>query len=487
LFDRVRALHPQARRALMVSWGAWTDRAGREAIAGALALGRIDYYLVKPSPPRDEVFHHAISGYLLEWARARRVAPYSVQVIGETWSGRAYELRETLEQCATPHVFCLADSPEGRKALANADPDIKLPALVLPDRTIVSDPTNLDIAIATGAPMPLDRLEFDVVIVGAGPAGLSAAVYGSSEGLSTLVVNDGGVGGQATSSARIRNYLGFPSGIGGGRLAERAYEQAWIFGTEFFFMTTATGLQQVNGGFSLRLADGRQVGARAVVLATGASYRRLGVPALEALNGAGVFYGGTVSEGYALTGKQAYVVGGANAAGQAALHLARFADRVTLVARADSLAAGMSHYLVREIEETPNIDVRIGTTVVDGGGDGHLERLVLRTGDEEETVTADGLFVMIGARPHTDWLPPEILRDRQGFVLTGDDLPEHLRMVDGRPRFAFETSMPRVFAVGDVRHRAVRRVASAVGEGSVAIQHVHAAFVAERLRSAAPA
>ena len=292
---------------------------------------------------------------------------------------------------------------------------------------ILANPSNKEIAEAAGAPVALESDEFDALVIGAGPAGLSAAVYASSEGLRTLVVDEGGVGGQATSSSLIRNYLGFPHGVSGTRLSERAYEQAWVLGAEFLFMHRAEQLERDGERLAVTLSTGERIRARAVVLATGASYRRLGVPSLETLAGAGVFYGGAESEAHAMAGREAYVLGGANSAGQAALHLARFARRVTLVARGQSLAAGMSHYLVREIEATPKIEVRTATEVVGGGGDGHLEHLVLRQGDAEETVAADGLFVLIGARPHTDWLPDAIARDRHGFLLTGSHIPEERR------------------------------------------------------------
>lgn len=294
------------------------------------------------------------------------------------------------------------------------------------------------------------------------------------------MVDEGGVGGQATTSSLIRNYLGFPRGVSGGRLAEQAYEQAWVFGAKFLFMHKAINLERVDNRLSLEVSDDRRIRSRAVILATGASYRRLGVPALEALTGAGVFYGGPASEGHAMAGKETYIVSGANSAGQAALHLARFARRVTLVVRGPSLHGGMSHYLIREIEVTPNIDVLTGTTVVGGGGDGHLQHLVLRTGDEQSTVAADGLFILIGARPRTEWLPDEIARNRYGYLMTGDALPRDLDFAFDRGPLAFETSMPGVFAAGDVRHGAVRRVASAVGEGSIAIKLVHSMFAVGR-------
>jgi thioredoxin reductase (NADPH) len=482
LLDEARHLHPHAKRGLLIAWGAWGDRAVGEAIFDSIAHGRIDHYVIRPSASPDELFHQAISSLLLEWAEARRTSPYTIQVVGESWSGRAYELRDALARCAIPHSFCLADSGDGRALVAQAGAGAGLPLVVFPDGTVLIDPSDADLARAAGSPVDPRRMDFDLVIVGAGPAGLSAAVYGASEGFSTLVVDEGGVGGQATASSLIRNYLGFPRGLSGRRLAQQAYEQAWVFGANFAFMQRVTELGREHDRLYVTLSDFGRVRARAVVLATGASYRRLGVPALEALNGAGVFYGGPTSEAPAMAGQDVYVLGGANSAGQAALHLARYARRVTLVVRAQSLGAGMSHYLVRHVEATPNLEVRLRTEIVGGGGDGWLEHLVLRDRAEggEETVNADGLFLMIGARPHTDWLPREVDSDARGFVLTGTDLPDNAWPLDRSP-FLLETGMPRVFAAGDVRHGSVKRVASAVGEGSVAIQLLHRLFAADRL------
>ena len=396
-------------------------------------------------------------------------------MIGETWSGRAYELREVLGRCAMPHRFCLAGSDEGRALLASAGVRRRFPLLVMPDGKVLEDPSDADIARAAGTTVDPEGDQYDLVIVGGGPAGLSAGVYGASEGLRTLVIDSGGLGGQATSSSSIRNYLGFPRGVSGGDLARRAYEQAWVFGARFAFMQRVTDLRRERDAIVVALATGGLVVGRAVVLAMGASYRRLGVAALEALHGAGVFYGAAASEAPLVSGEEVYVVGGANSAGQAALHLAHYARRVTLVVRAATLDAGMSHYLVRQVEATPNVEVRTGTEVVDGGGDGWLEHLVLRdrVDGKEETVSADALFLMIGARPHTEWLPPTVERDPSGFVMTGPDLSADALRALGRRPMALETSVPGVLAVGDVRHGSVKRVASAVGEGSIAIQLVH--------------
>ena len=476
LLERARELHPHAKRALLVPPDVWVDKSSADAVRASIAFGRVDYYVVRPAGSPDEVFHQAISSFLLEWATERRTVPHTVHIVGEAWSGRAYELRAVFARCAAPHAFCLADSDEGRGFLAKAGPHAKLPLMILPGGRVLSDPSNAEIAEAAGAPRDFGEGTYDVVIVGAGPAGLSSAVYGGAEGLRVLVVDEGGIGGQARSSSLIRNYLGFPKGVSGSRLAEQAYEQASVFGASFVFMHRTTALARSGRLLTVSLAGGRRVTARTVILATGAAYRRLGVPALEALNGAGVFYGGPVTEAPAVSGKEAYVAGGGNSAGQAVLHRARYARRVVLLVRAQSLEAGMSDYLVRGIRATPNVDVRTGAAVVGGGGNGRLQQLVLResrTG-EDKTVAADALFVLIGADPHTDWLPPRIARNASGFLLTGEEFRDGRDWNLRRRPYSLETSMPGVLAAGDVRHSSIKRVASAVGEGSIAIRLVQA-------------
>jgi thioredoxin reductase (NADPH) len=413
------------------------------------------------------------------------VSAHTVHIVGESWSGRAFELREVLGKCALPHSFSLADSPEGRALVAEVGDGKPLPLVVFPDGEVLADPSNTELTVAAGGPVDPQGRDFDLVIVGAGPAGLSAAVYGASEGFRTLVIDSGGIGGQATLSSLIRNYLGFPRGISGRRLAEEAYDQAWVFGARFAFMQRVTSLSRAGKDIVVGLSDFPDVSARAVILATGASYRRLEVEKLEvlAVGGAGVFYGGPATEAPAMAGRDVFVIGGANSAGQAALHLAEYARRVTLVVRKDSLAAGMSHYLVQQIEASSNIEVRLGTEVVGGGGGGRLEQLELRgRGDGEiETVRADALFLMIGARPDTGWLPGEVLCDSGGFIRTGVELAGTPAWPLERMPFSLETSMPGVLAVGDVRSGSMNRVASAVGEGSIAVRLVHDLFEIEQL------
>jgi len=485
LLEAVHDLHPYAKRAVLIAFNDWGDSKIGRSIFDGIADGRFDHYIIRPSLSPDEQFHQTISMVLLEWAEANRAAPYTVHIVGESWTGRAYELRETLQQCAVSHHFCLADSPEGRVFVAGARAGATLPLVVFPDGRILENPTNLEISESTGGPINPNQVNFDVIIVGAGPAGLSAAVYGASEGLSTLVVDKGGIGGQATSSSLIRNYLGFPRGVSGRQLAQNAYSQAWIFGTNFAFMQTVTGIARENDDIFVTLSDSRRLRASAVLLAMGVSYRRLGVPALEALIGAGVYYGGSSTEAPALVGRDAFIVGGANSAGQAALHLAQYARSVTLVVRARSLRDGMSDYLVRQVEATRNIQTRFGCEVVGGGGDGRLDHLILCdiASKSEFTLDAQALFILIGAEPYTGWLPAEIELDERGFILTGADISQHSAPRFNRTPLLLETSMPGVFAAGDVRHGSVKRVASAVGEGSIAIQLLHKYFAESRGQS----
>jgi thioredoxin reductase (NADPH) len=476
LLGRVSGLHPEAKRVLLVGWGDWGDEPTADAMREAMALGRVDYYALKPWKSPDEYFHRTLSEFLHEWARADVSAPQEITVVADAWSPRAHEIRNLLARNGVPHVFHATGSPEADEVLRRAEREgTTEPVVVLLDGRVLVDPSNAELARSYGVATELEEpREFDVVVVGAGPAGLAAAVYASSEGLRALVVERESIGGQAGSSSRIRNYLGFARGVGGAELAQRAYQQAWVFGTTFLLMRDVTGLRIEDDHHVLTISDGSEVRAPTVVLAMGVTYRRLGVPALERLNGPGVFYGSSPSEAQQFTGGHVYVVGGGNSAGQAAVHLARYAADVTMAVRATTLASSMSQYLRHEIEATPNIGVRLSTEVVDGVGEDRLEQLTLRTAGAAETMPADALFVLIGAQPHTGWLPTEVLHDEQGYLLTGTDVPDSAATGwRERPRLPFETSVPGVFAVGDVRSRSVKRVASAVGEGSVVIQQVH--------------
>jgi thioredoxin reductase (NADPH) len=486
VLERVRQLHPTAKRVLLVPWRAWADERLSGVILRSMAHGRIDYYVLKPVRCPDELFHERVSNFLYEWARSRSMASYAVRVVGQPWSRRSHEIRDLLQRNGLPNAYCTPDSPEGRELRRSAGSDGRLPLVAFPDEQVLVDPTNEEVAEAVGIGMhPCDD-EFDVVVVGGGPAGLSAGVYGASEGLRTLVVEDSAIGGQAGSSALIRNYLGFPRGITGADLAGQAYQQAWIFGTGFAFMRTAERLEQEEGRLAVTLSDGKRVATTAVVLATGASYRLLETPGVQELQGAGVYYGGATAEAQLVEGEDVYIVGGANSAGQAALFLARYARTVTLLVRGQTLAAGMSRYLIDQLDAVDNVSVRVRTTVAGASGHGRLEELLLHDADAEvsETVAAGALFIMIGARPRTEWLPPEIARDPRGFVLTGADVPADAWDLDRSP-LLLESSMPAVFAAGDVRHGSVKRVASSVGEGSAAIQQVHSLNVAERLHHSA--
>ena len=475
LLARVRELYPAARRVLLITWG---DQASMKAVVHATVLGDLDAYVVRPGTPPDEVFHRSVTEQLGEWGRSNLPGIEVVRVVGEEWAARSHELRELLGRNGVPFSFYPADSPEGQRLLDQGSGKT-LPTVVMFDGRVLADPSNADLAEALGVlnqagqrPLRRDRDR--------GRAGrLAAAVYGASEGLSTVVVEPEAIGGQAGTSSLIRNYLGFPSGVSGGDLAVRAYTQALSFGAEYVYGNPAASLRPEGPELVVTVADGTEIRSRAVVVASGMAYRRLGIPALDALTGVGVFYGAAASEAKAVQGSEVFVVGGANSAGQAAVHLAKYAAQVTLLVRGRSLADSMSEYLIREIDAAPNIAVRCRVAVTGGSGQNRLESLTLTDLESSvaETVGAAALFVLIGAEPRTQWLPDTVRRDQSGFVVTGTDLLE-----DGRPPgdwplrrlpMFLESSLPGVFAVGDVRYGSVKRVASAVGEGSIAIRLVH--------------
>ena len=472
LLARVRDIFPTARRGLLVTWG---DMTAPAPFLEAAALGWLEFYLIKPTWSPDEQFHRVITESLEEWWReqGRPSEGVLVTVIGDEPSARVHELRDLLARGSAPFGFHPSDSPEGQAALRRLGVSEPAgPVLSLSTGAVLVDPANAELAEALGLAVRPAGQVYDVVIVGAGP-GLAAAVYAASEGLSTALLEREAFGGQAGTSSRIRNYLGFPDGVSGAELAQRAYQQAWAFGTQFVYGNPATSLAKDQDLLVVGLEDGSQARARAVVIAAGVSYRRLGVPELEALAGAGVFYGAGTIEAQAVTGKPAFVVGGGNSAGQAALHLSKYAQQVTILIRSQSLAASMSDYLIRQIDAAPNVDVRYRCEVAGGGGSGHLEQLLLRDRDtgQTERVPAAGLFILIGAQPFTGWLPETVKRDQWGFILTGPDTGQDWPLL--RAPFMMETTTPGVFAAGDVRHGSMKRVAAAVGDGSTAIRLIH--------------
>ncbi len=476
LLARVREFDGTAKRLLLRDWGYGPPP---EPILQAIALDHIDAYARRPATVPDEEFHLSVTGLLEEWARANLPRPEVMRVVGEEWSARSHEVRDLLSRNVVPFGFHPADARPGKALLEQAGAAAAaLPVVIMFDGRVLEDPSNAQLAEAIGMRTSPGPGVYDVAVIGAA-AGLAAAVYGASEGLSTVVLEPEAIGGQAGTSSRIRNYLGFPTGVSGEDLAVRAYTQAWNFGADYVYGNPATGLR-VNGPERVvTVAGGGEVRSRAVVIATGVSYRRLGIPSLDALTGAGVFYGAATSEAKAMKDREVFVVGGANSAGQAAVHLARYAAKVTMLVRGQSLAESMSEYLVKEITGTPNIAVRRGAVVTGGAGTGRLESLTIqdqRSG-VTETVPAAAVFVLIGAEPRTQWLPDDIKRDRWGFVVTGTDLMTGGRPPGSwplqRPPMLLESSLPGVFAVGDVRCGSVKRVASAVGEGSVAIRLIH--------------
>jgi thioredoxin reductase len=485
--EMLRALHRNHSGAMAVAVVRWGDFDTARPIFEALTLGQLDRWLYVPEVVGDEEFHRAVTEILDEWSARQGGGFEAVRMIGDRWSERAQQLRDMFTRNRIPLGFYDATSPEGAALLEGLHlEDPRLPVVQVrfrPGRPVLQNPEDLAIADAFGLLTPLDpEAVYDLVVVGSGPAGLGASVYAASEGLRTLVLEPEAIGGQAGSSSLIRNYPGFPTGVSGNRLAFGAYQQAWIFGSTFHFMRAAQGISPEDGRLRLTLSDGASVLGRTVVVATGASWRRVGVPELDALTGRGVFYGAAVSEAPAMRGRHVFVVGGGNSAGQAAVHLSRYADQVTVLIRRAALADTMSDYLIRELAALPNIDVRPRVQVVGGSGGDFLETLTVRNLDTgTETVEPGVLFVLIGSEPRTGWLTGTLAQDRWGFLLTGSQLlggeATPAWPLD-RPPALLETSLPGVFAAGDVRAGSVKRVASAVGEGALAITLVHAHLAA---------
>jgi thioredoxin reductase (NADPH) len=470
--ERSRDLYPEVRRVLLTAY------ADTEAAIQAINAARIHYYLNKPWDPPEEKLYPVLTDLLEDWKADYRPAFEGLRVIGNRWALRDHEMRNFLSRNHVPYRWLdIASNEEAPNLLRERqlDPNC-LPVVLFSDGSALVDPEQEALAARVGLSTQAAQEFYDMVVVGAGPAGLAAAVYGASEGLRTLIIEPDAPGGQAGSTSRIENYLGFPSGITGADLGRRAHVQASRFGAEFLTQR-ATGLR-IDGQYRfVQLADGHEVSSHVVLLAPGVQYRKLEIPGAERLTGRGIYYGAALVEAVSCKDEEVFVVGGANSAGQAALHFAKFACKVTMLVRGPGLSATMSKYLIDEIERTPKIVLKPKTQVLEAFGVERLEAVRLSTPEGEERAPATSLFVFIGAAPGTDWLPSSILRDEKGFLLAGPDLrregklPEDWR--EPRDPFLLESSVPGVFVAGDVRHGSVKRVASAVGEGSIAVQFAH--------------
>jgi len=470
--EQAQQIYPDARRVLLTAY------ADTEAAIRAINSARIHYYLNKPWDPPEEKLYPVLTDLLEDWNAGYQPPFEGLRVIGHRWSLKDHRVRSFLSRNHVPYRWLdVTGNDDALKLLQEhqLDPG-KLPVVLFADGSSLVDPEPDALAARVGLSIQAAQEFYDMVVVGAGPAGLAAAVYGASEGLRTLVIEPEAPGGQAGSTSRIENYLGFPSGITGADLGRRAHIQASRFGAEFLTQR-ATGLR-IEGQYRfVTLADGREVSSHVLLLATGVQYRKLDIPGAAQLTGRGIYYGAALVEAVSCKDEEVYIVGGANSAGQAALHFAKFACKVTMLVRGDGLSATMSKYLIDEIERTSNIVLEPHTQVLEAFGEERLEALRLRGPLGESRVPATSLFVFIGAAPRTGWLPPSILRDEKGFVLAGPDLrtegklPQQWR--EPREPFLLESSVPGVFVAGDVRHGSVKRVASAVGEGSIAVQFAH--------------
>jgi thioredoxin reductase (NADPH) len=472
MLERARDIYPDARRILLTAY------ADTEAAIRAINTARIHYYLNKPWDPPEEKLYPVVNDLLDDW-QAGFLPPFEgLRVIGHRWSLNDHRLRNFLSRNHVPYRWIdVSAGDEGLNLLKERelDPE-KVPVVLLSDGSVLVDPDLETLAGSVGLRVQAAQDFYDIVVVGAGPAGLAAAVYGASEGLRTVVIEPEAPGGQAGSSSRIENYLGFPSGVTGADLGRRAYAQAARFGAEFVTQR-ATGMR-IDGQYRfLQLADGREISSHCVLLAPGVQYRKLDIPGADRLTGRGIYYGAALVEALGCQGEEVFMVGGANSAGQAALHFARYATKVTMLVRGMGLSATMSKYLIDEIARTSNIVVDASTQVLEAMGDEHLAELRLRNPSGEVEVPASMLFIFIGAAPVTAWLPPSIMRDEKGFILAGPDLRKDGKLpeiwTEKRDPFLLETSVPGVFVAGDVRAGSVKRVASAVGEGSIAVQFMH--------------
>jgi len=472
--EQAMDLFPNARRALLTAY------ADTDAAIQAINVVDVDHYLLKPWDPPEEKLYPVLDALLDAWLATGDREMEDIRVVGHRWSEPSYEIRDFLARNLVPYKWLGADEPEGRRLLeaASVGPE-SIPLVVTADGRAMAQPTTTEVADAVGLSTAPGRDFYDLIIVGGGPAGLGAAVYGASEGLRTLLVERRAVGGQAGQSSRIENYLGFPDGISGAQLTDRARRQAGKFSAEVLTTRDVTGLRQDGSARTLTFADGGEISAHSIVLATGVSYRPLIADGVAELTGSGVYYGSASTEGPSCAGTDVYIVGGANSAGQAALFFSRYAKTVTLLVRGDSLETSMSYYLIQQLNKIDNIRVRTRCEVLSAQGDGHLQAITICDSKEgvSTTVECGYLFVFIGAEPRTDWLGQAVARDEKGFVYTGPDLLSNGTRPKGwdreRDPFYLECSVPGIFAAGDVRANSVKRVASAVGEGAMAVTLVH--------------
>ncbi|MGH3189101.1 MAG: FAD-dependent oxidoreductase [Streptosporangiaceae bacterium] len=470
--ERAMDIYPGARRVLLTAY------ADTGAAIDAINVVDLDYYLLKPWDPPEEKLYPVVDAMIDAWMASDHRPVPETKVVGHHWSARSSEVREFLARNQVPYRWYTSDEPEGLRLLEAAGADgHSLPVVITPDGEPLIEPTDAELAAKVGLATTPSKDFYDLIVIGGGPAGLGAAVYGASEGLRTVLVERLATGGQAGQSSRIENYLGFPDGVSGAQLTDRARRQATKFGAEVLTTRNVVGLEVCGSARRVTFEDGTSLDAHTVILATGVSYRRLSAPGIEEMTGRGIYYGSALTEASACLGQDVYIVGGANSAGQAAVYLARHAKWVTILVRGPSLQKSMSYYLIKQIEDIPNIKVRTCAEVIAAEGDNHLERLTLRnTADgSTETVPAELLFLFIGAAPLCDWLDGVLERDPNGFVIAGPDLGTdrpHGWDLDRMP-YHLETSVPGVFVAGDARSDSAKRVASAVGEGALAVMLVH--------------
>jgi thioredoxin reductase (NADPH) len=472
--EQAMDVYPGARRALLTAY------ADTSAAIDAINVIDLDYYLLKPWDPPEEKLYPVVDALLDAWLSSDHRPVPETKLVGHRWSARSAQVREFLARNQIPYRWYASDEPEGRRLLNAAGADgLALPVVITPDGDALVEPSDAELAGRVGLATTPSEEFYDLIVIGGGPAGLGAAVYGASEGLRTVLIERTATGGQAGQSSRIENYLGFPDGVSGAQLTDRARRQAAKFGAELLTAREVTGLEVNGSARTVRFGDGTSIDAHTVILATGVAYRQLAVPGMDELTGRGVFYGSALTEATSCAGSDIYIVGGANSAGQAAVHLARSTRSVTMLVRGSSLETSMSHYLIQQVDANPVIRVRTGTEVVQAHGDGRLQQLTLRDSKTgaTETVDTQWLFIFIGAAPLTGWLEGVVQRDERGFVLAGPDLQANGERPRGwpldRPPYHLETSVPGVFVAGDARAESAKRVASAVGEGAMAVLLVH--------------